>query len=54
MGYDKKRTAAGLRWVLPRARGSSWAVEWDVAAPAAAVAATVRDISGFDSRRRRG
>ncbi len=50
MGYDKKRTAAGLRWVLPRARGASWTVEWDVAAPDAAVAATVRDISAFDSR----
>ncbi len=46
MGYDKKRTAAGLRWVLPRARGASWTVEWDVAAPGAAVAETVREISG--------
>jgi 3-dehydroquinate synthase len=60
MGYDKKRTAAGLRWVLPRARGASWTVEWDVAAPPAAVAETVREISSgrdtraFDSRARRG
>jgi 3-dehydroquinate synthetase len=46
MGYDKKRTAAGLRWVLPLARGASWTVEWDVAVPDAAVAATVREISG--------
>jgi 3-dehydroquinate synthase len=54
MGYDKKRTAAGLRWVLPRAEGASWTVEWDVTAPDEAVAATVREISGFDSRARRG
>jgi 3-dehydroquinate synthetase len=55
MGYDKKRTAAGLCWVLPRARGASWTVEWDVAAPAPAVAATVREISGaaIDSAARR-
>ncbi len=45
MGYDKKRTAAGLRWVLPLARGASWTVEWDVSAPPAAVAAAVREIS---------
>jgi hypothetical protein len=45
MSFDKKRTAAGLRWVLPVARGASWAVEWDVAAPDAAVAAAVREIS---------
>jgi 3-dehydroquinate synthase len=54
MGYDKKRTAAGLRWVLPRARGASWTVEWDVAAPDEAVADAVREISSaFDSRARR-
>jgi len=52
MGYDKKRTAAGLRWVLPRARGASWTVEWDVSAPDEAVDATVGEISAFDSRRR--
>jgi 3-dehydroquinate synthetase len=45
MGYDKKRTAAGLRWVLPRAKGASWEVEWDVPADARAVDATVREIS---------
>jgi 3-dehydroquinate synthetase len=45
MGYDKKRTDAGLRWVLPLARGSSWTVEWDVPAPDEAVAATVGEIS---------
>ena len=57
MGYDKKRTAGGLRWVLPRARAASWTVEWDVVAPEAAVAQTLREISGpgagFDSRPRR-
>jgi 3-dehydroquinate synthetase len=45
MSFDKKRTAAGLRWVLPVARGASWVVEWDVAAPDEAVAAAVREIS---------
>jgi 3-dehydroquinate synthetase len=54
MGYDKKRTSAGLRWVLPRARGASWTVEWDVEAPADAVAAAVAEISSFHSRRERG
>jgi 3-dehydroquinate synthase len=44
MGYDKKRTEAGLRWVLPRARGTAWEVEWDVAAPEEAVAAAVAEI----------
>jgi 3-dehydroquinate synthetase len=44
MGYDKKRTAAGLRWVLPRALGASWTVEWDVPADARAVARVVREI----------
>jgi 3-dehydroquinate synthetase len=52
MGFDKKRTAAGLRWVLPRARGASWTVDWDLTAPDEAVDATVGDISVFDSRRR--
>ena len=32
MAFDKKRTAAGLRWVLPSAHGDSWIVEWDVEA----------------------
>ncbi len=45
MGYDKKRTAAGLRWVLPRAAAASWTIEWDVAADTLAVAETVREIS---------
>jgi hypothetical protein len=45
MVFDKKRTAAGLRWVLPRARGASWDVEWDVAAVGRAVDLTVREIS---------
>jgi 3-dehydroquinate synthetase len=45
MAFDKKRTAAGLRWVLPAAQGASWTVEWDVAAPEPAVAAAVREIS---------
>ncbi|HEY3354934.1 MAG TPA: 3-dehydroquinate synthase family protein, partial [Polyangia bacterium] len=44
MRYDKKRTAAGLRWVLPRARGSAWVVEWDVAAPDGAVAEAIAEI----------
>jgi 3-dehydroquinate synthase len=46
MGYDKKRTEAGLRWVLPTTRGATWRVEWDVAADGQAVDATVREISG--------
>jgi len=46
MGHDKKRTAAGLRWVLPAQRGSGWVVEWDVPAAQEAVDATVREIGG--------
>lgn len=45
MAFDKKRTAAGLRWVLPRARAKSWVVEWDVEAGAKEVQDTVREIS---------
>jgi 3-dehydroquinate synthetase len=45
MGFDKKRTAAGLRWVLPVEDGATWRVEWDVAAPDGAVAEAVREIS---------
>ncbi|HEY6100225.1 MAG TPA: 3-dehydroquinate synthase family protein [Anaeromyxobacter sp.] len=45
MVFDKKRTAGGLRWVLPRARDASWTVEWDVEAPAEAVADVVREIA---------
>jgi 3-dehydroquinate synthetase len=45
MVHDKKRTAAGLRWVLPRQDGASgWTVEWDVPAGDQAVAAAVREI----------
>jgi len=44
MGHDKKRTAAGLQWVLPVHRGSDWAVEWDVSADDGAVRATAREI----------
>ncbi|HEU4385866.1 MAG TPA: 3-dehydroquinate synthase family protein [Anaeromyxobacteraceae bacterium] len=46
MGHDKKRTAQGLSWVLPRRAGSSWTVEWDVLAEPAAVEAAVREIGG--------
>jgi 3-dehydroquinate synthetase len=46
MGHDKKRTARGLEWVLPRGSGGSWVVEWDVPADPEAVAATVREIGG--------
>jgi hypothetical protein len=49
MAFDKKRTAAGLRWVLPIARGSAWSVEWDVEAPRDAVGETVTEISGRSS-----
>ena len=36
MVHDKKRTAAGLRWVLPRqVDGARWTVEWGVEAGAA-------------------
>jgi 3-dehydroquinate synthase len=44
MRYDKKRAAAGLRWVLPRGAGTAWTVEWDVAADPAAVAAALGEI----------
>jgi len=46
MGFDKKRTQAGLRWVLPRAAPGGWQVDWDVAAGDDAVAQTVREIGG--------
>jgi len=45
MATDKKRTAAGLRWVLPRADGAAWKVEWDVPAGADAVAEAVGQVS---------
>jgi 3-dehydroquinate synthase len=44
MRYDKKRSAAGLRWVLPRGDATGWDVEWDVAADPGAVARTVHEI----------
>ncbi len=46
MAHDKKRSAKGLLWVLPRGGGASWQVEWDVEADAAAVKDTVREIGG--------
>ncbi|BDG09550.1 3-dehydroquinate synthase [Anaeromyxobacter paludicola] len=45
MATDKKRTAAGLRWVLPQAVGESWGVEWDVEADPAALRAALADIA---------
>jgi 3-dehydroquinate synthetase len=62
MATDKKRTAAGLRWVLPRAEGPAWTVDWDVAADAAAVAEAAREVAlerrarvaGASRRRARG
>ncbi len=53
MGYDKKRTAAGLRWVLPRALGATWMVDWDVPADDRAVAETVRQIVSPPAAERR-
>ena len=54
MAFDKKRTAAGLRWVLPRAEGGGWVVEWDVQAGDEAVAETVDEIAaGAGTPRRR-
>jgi 3-dehydroquinate synthetase len=44
MRYDKKRTAAGLRWVLPIRDGRSWTAEWDVVAEPDAVAKALREI----------
>lgn len=52
MAYDKKRASGGLRWVLPRAQGDAWAVEWDVEADAQEVQDTVVEISA--SARRTG
>ena len=54
MGYDKKRTAAGLRWVLPVEDGASWRVAWDVAVADEAVAEAVREISEPAARRSAG
>jgi hypothetical protein len=44
MATDKKRTAAGLRWVLPRADGSTWTVDWDVSADGAAVSGAAGEL----------
>jgi 3-dehydroquinate synthetase len=44
MATDKKRTAGGLLWVLPRAAGDIWKVEWDVAADPGALRETIREI----------
>jgi 3-dehydroquinate synthase len=44
MRHDKKRTATGLLWVLPRGVGRSWEVEWDVPADSRAVLETLREI----------
>jgi len=44
MAHDKKRSAAGLLWVLPIRRPGGWAVEWDVVADPAAVREATREI----------
>ena len=44
MASDKKRTASGLSWVLPRGRGDRWVVEWDVEADPEVVRQTAREI----------
>jgi hypothetical protein len=47
MVHDKKRTASGLRWVLPRqVDGAGWTVEWGVEAGALAVATAVAELGG--------
>jgi 3-dehydroquinate synthetase len=47
MVHDKKRTASGLRWVLPRqVDGAGWTVEWGVEASEPAVAAAVAELGG--------
>ena len=53
MAFDKKRTAAGLRWVLPRAKDDAWTVEWDVEVPEAVVEETVHEVAEA-ARARRG
>jgi len=45
MAFDKKRTAAGLRWVLPRAQDDAWTVEWDVEVEEGAVEETVHEVA---------
>ncbi len=45
MRYDKKRAAGGaLRWVLPRARGDGWVVEWDVSVEPRALRVALHEI----------
>jgi 3-dehydroquinate synthetase len=44
MATDKKRTAGGLLWVLPRTAGEAWTVEWDVAVDPGALRETIREI----------
>lgn len=51
MAFDKKRGERGLLWVLPRAAGEGWEVEWDVPADPGAVTATVAEIAGAPRER---
>ncbi len=44
MAHDKKRSAAGLLWVLPIRGPRGWAVEWDVVADPTAVGQAAREI----------
>ncbi len=50
MAFDKKRGEDGLLWVLPRADGESWVVEWDVPVEPGAVEATVAEIGAAPER----
>ena len=54
MAFDKKRTAGGLRWVLPAGQGEAeaWRVEWDVEAGAQEVQDTVREVSATPAPRK--
>jgi 3-dehydroquinate synthetase len=54
MGFDKKRTAQGLRWVLPIEDGAAWRVAWDVAVEDRAVTQAVSEISEAAARRSAG
>ena len=54
MAHDKKRAASGLLWVLPRAEGARWAVEWDVTADGDAVAAAAKETAEAPRPRRGG
>jgi 3-dehydroquinate synthase len=44
MVTDKKRTAGGLRWVLPRADGATWKIDWDVLVDHGTLDATIREM----------